>query len=348
MAWSRSKAVRYAIVLGVVVVTDGLDLWSKRWAEENLATDRHLVVIRADGAPGGATVGDVVRARFPSLSDADLAGAVRRLPAPAALSPDDPAFDLESRGVDAPAFFEFDGGEIRGFARRIDRSDALGVERWLMRARPDLGFEEARRVVREHLAGVTLAKWLSGKLPHLDEDEIAATVRSGLFPVPRSGAVAPPTDPAIAGGIYLLAHRQVELVANHLDLSYTENPNGAWGLLSEIDPKVRWGLFCVTSVIAILAIAFLLARPPTASLFPLIALGGILGGALGNLVDRLTLTYVVDFIHMYWGDWHWPRYNVADIGITCGVVVLVLVTGFKKEEKADSRQPAADSRKGRG
>jgi len=48
------------------------------------------------------------------------------------------------------------------------------------------------------------------------------------------------------------------------------------------------------------------------------------GGAVGNLVDRINHGYVVDFIDVYYGDWHWPAFNLADSAITCGVILLIL------------------------
>ncbi len=56
----------------------------------------------------------------------------------------------------------------------------------------------------------------------------------------------------------------------------------------------------------------------------------LLGGALGNGIDRAIRGYVVDYLDFYWGDWHWPAFNVADIGIVCGVALLI-VSSFKRE-----------------
>ena len=118
-----------------------------------------------------------------------------------------------------------------------------------------------------------------------------------------------------------------------LDFSYAENPAGAFSMLHDLDEDVRRVLFFVLSLVGLVAIGWLLWKPPAPGLLPMLAMGAILGGAIGNLADRLMLTYVVDFIHMYWKDWHWPRYNVADIGISVGVVLLVLIS---------SRSPAKE------
>ncbi|MDP2381160.1 MAG: signal peptidase II, partial [Pseudohongiella sp.] len=55
----------------------------------------------------------------------------------------------------------------------------------------------------------------------------------------------------------------------------------------------------------------------------------VLGGALGNGLDRAMRGYVVDFLDFYWQDWHWPAFNIADVGIVCGALLLVL-SSFKR------------------
>jgi signal peptidase II len=60
----------------------------------------------------------------------------------------------------------------------------------------------------------------------------------------------------------------------------------------------------------------------------------VLGGAVGNVIDRIWLGHVVDFLDFYWAEWHWPAFNVADIAITCGVALL-LIDGFLPRKTAD-------------
>jgi signal peptidase II len=85
-----------------------------------------------------------------------------------------------------------------------------------------------------------------------------------------------------------------------------------------------------------------LARNPSRHLA--IAVGLIVGGAMGNVIDRLRLSAVVDFLDVHWGGWHWPAFNLADSAITLGVITILLVdilfesgskgkTGSEKEEK---------------
>ena len=63
------------------------------------------------------------------------------------------------------------------------------------------------------------------------------------------------------------------------------------------------------------------------------ALAGIIGGAIGNVIDRFAHGAVVDFIDLYIGDYHWPAFNMADSAITCGVVVLVLYPLITRQQR---------------
>jgi signal peptidase II len=73
-----------------------------------------------------------------------------------------------------------------------------------------------------------------------------------------------------------------------------------------------------------------------------VGLGLILGGATGNLIDRARLGYVVDFLDLYWRNHHWPTFNVADVGITVGVFLLLIDMVVAPKEPGDASRPAAD------
>lgn len=335
----RSRALRiagFALVAGAVA---GGDIATKRWAEENLATATHLLPVDTPDDTANATIGNVVRMRFPDLTDDVLRGAVVRLPPAVALDAADPVFELETaRSVEAAGFFVFDRGERR-FARRVARIDQFNLERRLMREDPALSFPEARRRVRAELADVRLDAFLAERLPHLRGDALEDTLAHGLHPIPASGIGADPTDPARPGATYLVADRSANWIPGHLDLSYAENPAGAWGLFGWIDARVRPWLFHALSALAIGVLLLLALRPPSPHPAVRPALALVLGGAIGNLHDRATLAYVVDFVHMYWGRAHWPRYNIADIAITLGVVVLLVATLARPVPPSPGRTP---------
>lgn len=336
----RKLVVRWTVTVCVILGVAGSDLWSKRWMEENLATPRHLLPVTAPAGASGMTVGDVVRTRFSDLDDGTLRGSLWRLPQQVALDPGDPVFELEpSRNIEAVGFFVFDSGKVERFARRIERNDAWVMEKALQRERPELGLQEARRQVREVLSKVSVAEYLKSRLPHLSDDEASEVARTGLHPIPMGGSEVDPGSKAVPGQAYLVGHREIVLIPGFFDFSYAENPAGAFSMLLSLDEGLRRTIFFVLSIVALIAVGWLLVRPPGPGLIPVIALGGIMGGAIGNLVDRLTLTYVVDFIHNYWQDWHWPRYNIADIGISVGVILLMLITLFSGKPTVQKKKP---------
>jgi signal peptidase II len=119
-------------------------------------------------------------------------------------------------------------------------------------------------------------------------------------------------------------HDYVPLIDGFLSLSHVHNRGAAFGVLSDASLPYQPVLLSVLSLGALLAIAYYFVRLPPSARLPRAALALVLGGALGNLIDRVRLGYVVDFIHVYWQRHSWPDFNVADSAITVGVVLLIL------------------------
>jgi len=119
-------------------------------------------------------------------------------------------------------------------------------------------------------------------------------------------------------------HEYRPLLDGLLSLSHVRNRGAAFGILSDADLPYQAILFAGLSLVALLAIAVYAWRMPATARLPQLALALILGGALGNLIDRLRLGYVVDFVHVYWREHQWPDFNAADSAITVGVSLLVL------------------------
>jgi signal peptidase II len=104
-------------------------------------------------------------------------------------------------------------------------------------------------------------------------------------------------------------------------LTYVENIGVSMGLLMANSELARWGLVAVTAGIAGGVAVWILRERQRADI---IALGLVLGGALGNIVDRIRFGYVVDFLHFFWGEHNFWVFNVADAAISLGVVMLLL------------------------
>ncbi len=119
-------------------------------------------------------------------------------------------------------------------------------------------------------------------------------------------------------------HDYVPLVDGLLSLSHVRNHGAAFGLLSDWNLPYQSLLLSALSLAALAAIATYFVRLPPAARLPRLALALVLGGAVGNVVDRLRLGYVVDFVHVYWREYQWPDFNVADSAITVGVALLVI------------------------
>lgn len=113
----------------------------------------------------------------------------------------------------------------------------------------------------------------------------------------------------------------IEVIPGLLNLSYTENPGIAFGMLSNGD--VRWLLVAV-SVVAIVIVAFYLMRTPSSNRLLLWSLALLAAGIIGNLIDRVHMGRVIDFIEAYYKSHYWPVFNVADTAITIGAALMAI------------------------
>ena len=120
----------------------------------------------------------------------------------------------------------------------------------------------------------------------------------------------------------LLAYGQSDTVTSYFNLVMVYNKGAAFSFLSDQSGWQRY-FFTGISVIASLFMLWMLKRNPTQKLFCW-ALALILGGALGNLIDRVAYGHVIDFLDFHLAGWHWPAFNVADAAITLGAVLFVL------------------------
>lgn len=139
-------------------------------------------------------------------------------------------------------------------------------------------------------------------------------------------------------GRHYRSKRSVELIEGYLRLRYEENPGAAWGLFRNLPPNMRGPLFHVVSLGAVVLIGYYFSKlsgTNSAERWALWGLCLVLGGALGNYIDRLARGFVVDFIQAHWKDQaYWPSFNVADMAICVGVGMLILDAFIRKEKRA--------------
>jgi signal peptidase II len=128
--------------------------------------------------------------------------------------------------------------------------------------------------------------------------------------------------------VVALGHLQlgvpVPIIDGLLSLTLVFNPGLAFGLLGTIPPAWRWVVAALSVVALAVLVRVALRVLPTGGWPSRLAIGLIFGGAVGNLIDRARFGAVVDFVDVYWREWHWPAFNVADSAITVGVALLAL------------------------
>jgi signal peptidase II len=108
-------------------------------------------------------------------------------------------------------------------------------------------------------------------------------------------------------------------------LTYIRNSGAAFGILSHASPHFRVPFFVTVPLFALLAIGYVFKRISEKDYKLSIALSLVIGGAIGNLLDRLRWGYVVDFLDVHWGyAYHFPAFNVADSAICVGVAILMI------------------------
>lgn len=127
-------------------------------------------------------------------------------------------------------------------------------------------------------------------------------------------------------------HESIALLPS-LALTKAYNTGAAFSFLGDASGWQRWFFSALAVVVCLILLAWLRRLPATEWRMAL-ALSLILGGAAGNLIDRVLYGHVIDFIDVYYGAWHWPTFNVADSAISVGAALLLLdaLSGGRKTE----------------
>ena len=126
----------------------------------------------------------------------------------------------------------------------------------------------------------------------------------------------------------LQLHESVTIVPGFLNVTHIRNTGAAFGLLNSADIPLKPALMTVVALIALIAIGYYALQAPSQEPLVRLGLALVLGGAVGNLIDRITAGYVIDFVDVYAGDWHFWAFNVADSAITVGASLLILDLAF--------------------
>jgi signal peptidase II len=119
-------------------------------------------------------------------------------------------------------------------------------------------------------------------------------------------------------------HDSLNVVPGMLDITHVRNTGAAFGMLNDMQFRYKAVVMVLIAVLALVAVAIYAMTLPREQRVARFGLALILGGAVGNLIDRAMTGYVVDFVDVYWRGIHFWAFNVADSAITVGVVLMLL------------------------
>lgn len=123
---------------------------------------------------------------------------------------------------------------------------------------------------------------------------------------------------------YLPLHHSIEVIKGFFNIVHFQNPGIIFGILSQSTTTFTHYLLITVPLLAIILLIFFIHSLKDDDNFLLVAVSLILGGATGNLVDRVIYKKVIDFLDFYWNTYHWPAFNLADTVISIGIILFVI------------------------
>ncbi len=228
---------------------------------------------------------------------------------------------------------------------------SVGLDQWTKQLAIDnLASRSSRwnhgieRVVDAEQHGMTLEEWIADEFGvDMDDPEERQTVR-GLYLVdPTDASGDGETGPLSAtyrverDSTLRIYHREVVVVPGFWNHIYVQNFGAAWGILSQRGESFRRPFFLIVSIIAVVVVMWIFRGLKSNQRVMMTALSLIVGGAIGNFIDRVRFGYVIDFIDWYvtmgGEEKHWPTFNIADVAISVGVALMALEILFTPAPK---------------
>lgn len=123
---------------------------------------------------------------------------------------------------------------------------------------------------------------------------------------------------------FLRLHESRTIIEGFFTLTYIRNPGAAFGLMAGLSENFRFYFFLSASLLALIFLTVLFHKTPPQDRWTITGIPLVVGGAIGNMIDRLRLGEVIDFLDFFIGRYHWPAFNVADSAITIGIGFLIL------------------------
>ena len=135
----------------------------------------------------------------------------------------------------------------------------------------------------------------------------------------------------------LALHESVVVIPGFVDFTRVHNTGAAFGMLNSAEFPFKTVVLSLVGLIALGGVAWYAATVPLGDRLARLGMAGVLGGAIGNLIDRASAGYVLDFVDAYWDGWHFWAFNVADAAITFGVIFMILdILGLGKRSRASN------------
>jgi signal peptidase II len=174
--------------------------------------------------------------------------------------------------------------------------------------------------------------WVTRELTHQFEGKDTFGAKLGAL-------YSRPEGSTVVSGVYVFrTKRSITVSERFFRLRYAENPGAAWGLFRNLPENLRGPLFHVVSLAAVILISYYfmkLSGTDRAERWALWGLPLVLGGAIGNYIDRLARGFVIDFLEAHWMDRAaWPSFNIADTAICVGVGMLIVDAFVRREPKS--------------
>lgn len=126
-------------------------------------------------------------------------------------------------------------------------------------------------------------------------------------------------------------YQTIPVLDGFFSITYVRNTGAAFSMFADMSESYRVPFFVGVALLAVVALLYFVHSTPSSQKVVLLACGFVLGGAVGNLIDRVAYGSVIDFLDVYYGDWHWPAFNVADSFISIGVGLLLLHSLFVRD-----------------
>jgi signal peptidase II len=123
---------------------------------------------------------------------------------------------------------------------------------------------------------------------------------------------------------HVALYEQIVVIKGFFHITQVRNTGAVWGILSDHPNPTISLIITGLSIIALIVVFIFFLKLESHCVFELTSLSFIIGGAFGNLIDRVARGYVIDFIDMFIKSHHWPTYNIADSFITVGVIILII------------------------